>query len=341
MSVFISGQISEVKRQNIKSALLELNSNVHYSDKDNEKNVLRVVSDKEIDLPNKILVATVSASSIKAFVEKKLNPFNLKKTDRIKNLHLYGKTVSFTGITLPLLSDLSRLVLKMGGKISTPGSRIDYKIINPSSAFSNGAKCIKYQWLQVLIQSAHFVDPSDYLYSESSSPNSQLSSRSQGIIPLSHCSSRLQLVESQSLEEGIQLSQMFKSFSQKSVIRSQDSFTKPIISKPPTPQISEEIEESECLEEDDGEFEFQEPEPEVNKIDVFAQTKLMIQRHRIENMPVNRPQTKPISYESVIQFTQQNVDETSEEDSVGYLCVPEDQQQTYTFSQDPLMKMLQ
>ena len=365
MSVYVSPQISQAKKNEAKEILSKFNADTSYTDHDDLNNVLRVVSDNEIDMRQKSTIPTIAVGSIRAFSEKKINPFKLRNGEKIKNLHLFGKTVAFTGITMPLLSELTRVVLKMGGIIADRHSRVDFRIIKPEKAFSNGLKYIKYDWLYALQQSPHFVDPKDYIFADKTQTQSSLSqsifelAKSQTPIVLSPMSSRLFLVETSS-EESSQLSQLsFKSCSQRSNLSSPEQ-----TGKSPLPEIRSQFVEIKSpapearhamvsvqhtqkqQQEDEDEFSDDDFmfETDLKDIETFARTKICVTPRRCENICDNsKKETKQITMSSVVDFSQVADEEHDSEDEVFYSKPAQKdsrRESNFTLSQDPLMKLL-
>ena len=395
MSVFISGQISEVKKQEIEDTLKEYKQDIEISKNDSPDNILRVISDVEMDLPQKTAVPTITFKSLKGFMELDINPFKLKRGEKIKNLHLYGKTVSFTGVMTPLLSKLTRLVLQMGGTIAYSKLRADYPIIDPSAAFANGGKYIKYQWIKALHESSHFIDPSEYFYSDgnsSSSPSQKDSPRSQIVIPLSPSNQQLQLVGTQSGSEVFKLTQMTpeRSFSQRNILtsprpvitikkndsndegaslslltstqktneskdndstQSPSTPLRPTTPKPKSIEKPKEVNDEDVSPSSDNEepFAFQwkgddDNIPDIEDVELFAKEKIYIQSHRRENMSlnINEIRSKPLSFGSLVTFTQAPKTEEDTENEIVYddISSKSSNDTSYTLSQDPLMALL-
>ena len=405
MSVFISGQISEVKKREIKEILQKFNEDFQITQNDDPNNILRVISDIEMGFSQKIPVPTITYNSLNCFVELDLNPFSLKRGEKIKNLHLYKKSVSFTGIVTPLLSRLTRMVLQMGGVIAYNKIRSDYAIIDPSNAFANGGKYIKYQWIQALYESFHFVDPSDYAYSDGSStvsPSQKDSPRSQIVLPLSPSSGNLHFSEAKTGSQVFKLSQVTpeRPNSQRNILtsprpnyeiqRSQLNQSKACLSIIATPSPKsqesdrEETNSSQILstplrhaiqkpriqKQDDDKDDISSSNSEteeshqdidnnnddnrererlkmnivkdIDDIQLFAKEKIFVLPHRRENMSRNDndSMSKPIEMDSLIQFTQLPVsDDEQQETEIDYEG-PSLKDTVYTYSQDPLMKLL-
>jgi hypothetical protein len=363
MSVFVSRQISAAKRKEAKEALLKFRSDAVFTDNDDTNNVLRVVSDLEIDMKQRLAIPTVAFGSLKYFAELGANPFKLKSDSKIKNLHLFGKFVAFTGITMPLLSELTRIVLKMGGNIAERYSRVDYRIIKPEKAFSNGIKYIKYEWLYALQQSPNFVDPKDYIFTDpspSQSPLSQsISSNTKSQIPLliSPTCSKLLLVEASRVESS-QLSQISKrSYSQRSIISSPEPGNHKLSPKiaPPKatglsdpakyPEIEstkEEANESELESDSDSDNFMFERVNDIKDIETFARTKICITPRLRENVCDNsKKDIKVIPLSSVLDFTQMDDDQDSE-DEVYYSNERNKNEKSYSADtpfQDPLPQL--
>ena len=379
-NVFLSNSIKEEKKSLIKEYLDSLGEEFRFVCSDLSSNSLRIVSDNEIYLQNRLKVPTVTFIGLRAVIEHGMNPYQLKPTDKIKNLLLIHKSVAFhNSIDTKTRSQLSRSVVLMGGSITDAGRRPDYCIGNPSLILSNQNTYYTPDWIVAMENSTHFIDPKQFMIQQIS-PKKTVSS--QVLLSAFDSPSRINplvIVQSQSSAESQQQIRLFsQEFSQRthsrhgspiSKLPSQRQSQSSCIVPPPEPvvyDIEEPAEEDEDKEKKIEETEKQHVEENKNpekvekivneqpkkeekekppKVDISSIRKMInLRLKENQNANVNSPtEKKVINFDNVIQFTQKQIEnDDSEEEVIDYEQETQQppSQSQYFPSQDPLLNAL-
>lgn len=163
-NVYLSRCIKEDKHSLIREYLKSTGEAVNIINSDLSSNSLRIVSDQEIYLQNRMKIPTITFIALQSLLENGANPFELKPTDKFKNLLLFQKHIAFHhSLDTKTRSQLSRSVVLMGGIITDIGRRPDFIIGNPDILFSDEKMYYSPEWITTLENSTHFIDPKNYL----------------------------------------------------------------------------------------------------------------------------------------------------------------------------------
>lgn len=170
-SVFLSKKINTTKRSLIAGILQAIEPNIEFVDEESPNLMFRVVSLLEYDFSPTDKILTISDLAIMSMDKYQFNPFNYKKTTKIKNLFLFRKTIAFDPfIESTKKSSLTRNIIQMGGTIVDYNSYANYYLGDSKLSMNRTKKLIDYKWISILMDATKFVDYKHFLLGTSMSP---------------------------------------------------------------------------------------------------------------------------------------------------------------------------